>query len=86
MGNTPPVTSINVWVLIGRAAEQQTARGSLSLDALTAVAVGCLYVSVEEKEENDEENSAGANFRVETKEDGGRKEMKGLPSQRVPHD
>lgn len=85
MGNTPPVTSINVWVLIGRAAEQQTARGSLSLDALTAVAVGCLYVSVEEKEEN-EENSAGANFRVETKEDGGRKEMKGLPSQRVPHD
>lgn len=59
MGNTPPVTSINVWLLIGRAAEQQTARESLPLDVLSAAAVGCLYVSVEGKEEKDEEPQSG---------------------------
>lgn len=51
MGNTQPVTSINVWVLIGRATDSE--RFS------TTAAVRRLYVSVEGKEEKDEETQQG---------------------------
>lgn len=70
MGNTQPVTSINVWVPIGGAA------GGERFSPLDAAALARVFVCFREGEKKEKMKRLGrANFRVQTK--GGRKEGNG---------